>query len=369
MASHSKYAFSGSNRWLKDRCSASINKQRGKPNKSNDAAEIGTAAHELGEFCIKMGAEPIECLGLSFNKRVVDHDMINAVEVYVGHIRANRPGAMLEERVGLALDNRDDIYGTADSVLILGRTLFVDDYKHGFGVVEVLNNTQLICYAVATLDTFNAWFKVDKIIVTVVQPRANHIDGVIRSHTYTVAELMPWRDFIIDSIRAADDPHAKAIAGSWCKWCLAAPTCKPRIIQTINIAFDDDGDVTDEQLIALYPEIDIVKSHLDAIANRVRDLAISGMAVPKYKTVKKRTRAKCIEDEALAKECVSIGIKADDLYDRKLKSKTNITPVIGKDLVSKYFVSEDAGLDLVSINDNRPAVSNQTATNIFNGVS
>ncbi len=367
MALHSEYAFSSSHRWLKDRCSASIRKQRGKPNKSSEPAEIGTAGHEMGEFCIVTGAEPIECLGLTFNDRVVDHDMINAVEVYVGHMRANRPGAMLEQRVGLKIDGRDDVYGTSDGILFSGRTLFVDDYKHGFVVVEVQKSTQLICYAVAALDTLNAWFKVDDVVVTIIQPRASHVDGVIRSVTYTIDELMKWRDFIIDSIRAAD-LLTKPVAGSWCKYCLAAPTCKARLIQTINIAFDDESDVTDEQLISIYPEIDLVKNHLDAISEKVRRLALAGTSVPKYKVVKKRTRAKCEDDEALAKECATIGIKSSDLYDVKLKSKTNITPVIGKDLVSKYFVSEDAGLDLVSITDNRPAVSNQTATNIFTGV-
>lgn len=368
MTLHSKYAFSSSHRWLKNRCSASINKQQGKPNTSNDAAEIGTAAHELGEFCLRMGINPIECLGLKFNDRVVDHDMINAVEVYVGHVRANRIGAMLERKVMLKLEGRDDIFGTADCIALTARTLYVDDYKHGYSVVEVVDNTQLICYAVATLDTFNAWFKVDEVVVTIIQPRANHVDGVIRSYKYTVAELMVWRDFIIESIHLADDPNAKPVAGSWCKYCLAAPTCKARMIQTLEIAFDEN-EVTDDQLIRLYPEIDVVKNHLDAIAEKVREIALAGKSVPQYKLVRKRTRAKCVDAEPLEKECISIGINADDLYDRKLKSKTNITPIIGKDLVSKYFVSEDSGLDLVSIKDNRPAVSNQTAANIFDGVS
>lgn len=367
MTLHSSYAFSSSHRWLKNRCPASVNRQKGKPSKSNDAAEIGTAAHELGEFCIRMGIRPIDCLGLKFNGRVVDHDMINAVEVYVGHITANRIGAMLERRVELKLDGRDDIFGTADSITFIDRTLYVDDYKHGYGVVEVPDNTQLICYAVASLDTFNAWFKVDYVTVTIIQPRANHIDGVIRSYTYTVNELMAWRDVVVESIQLADDPNAKPVAGSWCKYCLASPTCKARMIQTIEIAFDE-SEVTEDQLIKIYPEIEVVKNHLDSISDKVRELALAGKPIPDYKLVKKRTRAKCTEVESLEKECVSLGIKADDLYDRKLKAKTNITPVIGKDLVQKYFVSEESGLDLVSIKDNRPAISNQTAANIFSGV-
>ena len=53
--------------------------------KLNAAVEQGTAAHELGEFCIRFGISPVDCIGMMFNKHVVDEAMAEAVALYTGY--------------------------------------------------------------------------------------------------------------------------------------------------------------------------------------------------------------------------------------------------------------------------------------------
>ena len=368
---HSIYSFSGSNRWLN--CPAAVQLSKGEPNPTNPAAELGTAAHELGEFCIKYGVDTHSCIGMTFNKHVVDVDMAEAVNIYVGHINqlTIKTGVkpLVEQRVVMTSLGRNDVYGTSDIVLVytIGRKVYIVDYKNGRGVVNVVNNSQLICYAIATLDMFTLWSQVDEVITTIVQPNVIHNDGVIRSHSYTITELSTWQQRIKEAITNSENPNAKPIAGEWCQWGLASYKCRARMQLTLETAFTDCpiDEVSDSELLAFFSNIKGVERHLKSIEQFALRKAQKGSLIKGHKLVKTRPWA-VVEDEPGL--IAAAGDNADKLYDKKLVGITKAKKVLPEDVIAKFYIRPEGHDILVPITDSRPAVNVGSAQGVFTSV-
>lgn len=361
---HSVFSFSGSHRWFHNACPASIRKSRGKPNTTNDAAELGTAAHELREFCLKMGVSPHECLGQTYGKFVVDQNMADAVDIDVNYNKrltleyGVKP--LLEQRVTMSSLGRTDVFGTADTTFIVPhkRILHSLDYKHGFGVVDVNDNTQLIGYAIATLDTFDCWEQVNTVKITIIQPRANHIDGPIRTVEYTVNEMWNWCNRYARSIQLAEDPSTPPVAGKHCTYCLAQATCRARMERTLNFAYHDhnDSDIPITMLEAMYREKRAIESHLQAIEDELNRQARNGQNFEGYKMVMSRPRARVDDEPGLRADARAAGVNLDRLYSTTLKSESSAKKVLPPELVAKYYVTPEPSPILVSMDDKRPAI-------------
>jgi hypothetical protein len=108
------------------------------------------------------------------------------------------------------------------------------------GVVDVKENPQLRTYALGAL-LANPGLDVERITVTIVQPRAPHKDGRIRSETFHVADLLEWTADLLAGHapveggfrqlpRAGAEPALDEWADKWlnpgkCKFCPAEGFC------------------------------------------------------------------------------------------------------------------------------------------------
>lgn len=359
------FSFSASGRLMA--CPASRRMSAGQANTTNPMAELGTAAHELGEHCLRWGFEPDECIGLTFNKHVVDEQMVDAVKIYVGYVRSLqiKTGcrAMLEQRVTMSSLGRLDVFGTSDCTLIAGDTLYVTDYKHGYGVVEVQDNTQLIAYGIATLDTFNLWQTVTRVVTTIVQPRKGHIDGPIRSAEYSVADLREvWWPKYLAAVQAGEDPNTPTVAGSHCKYCPARGYCRARVMATLQTAYWDKplDKMTDAEIEVLYSHIDEAKTNLEAIQGKALDNARQGYLFSEYKLVDSITRYRCTDEVGLIQAAQDAGVTSDKLYEQKLKSMSAVKKVLPWKVVNQYYEKPPTSTTLVPMSDNRPAKRSST---------
>lgn len=360
MTIHAIHSASSSSRWTK--CAAAIRMSIGIEGTTNPAAELGTAAHELGEFCLSLGFNAYDCIGRTFNKHVVDEQMADAVQLYVSYIRdlCKKYGVnpMLEKRV-VMLSVGDDIFGTSDCIVIIGDWLFVLDYKHGYGVVEVKDNSQATFYAVATLDTFGLWETIKHVHTSIIQPRANHVDGAIRSHVYTVEQMVLWQGFFRDTVAASKREDSTFNAGVHCKYCPARANCRARLQRTLDLAYLDKpiDKLTAEEISIIYNEIPVIKTHLEAIQARAVELARNGVQIEGNKLVKSITKAKCEKPVDFVNAAIESGVKREALFVEKLKSMTDCKKVVDKGLVDKYFVKPPASTTLVEMSNSRIAVS------------
>jgi hypothetical protein len=374
MAAHSSYGFSGQSRIIA--CAGSVNMQKGLPNTSNPASELGTAVHEVGEFALHMGVSCHDLIGLTFNGVEVNEDMAFAGQMHVNYVRGilkERPNAKLyiEGKLYLSSIDINQLWGTGDIIIVDGSTLFVIDYKNGYGLVEVddpqyvqasnayINgNAQLVGYALAAMDTHKLWDTVTTIITGIVQPNKDHIDGFIRTKTYSVPELQVWWKVYADSHALATSPNAPRNAGPHCKYCRAKGHCSTRINHVLNqLKLDTSiAECNADQILGIYNEIDVIRKTLEAVEDRMVQIARTGKRIPGRKLVKSIVRTKLTSEADLVKAAVDAGIEKDKLYNKKIKGKTDIKKVVGKTIADEFYKAPEAGYTLVGLNDKRPAV-------------
>lgn len=362
MTIHSVFSMSGSHVWFDGRCPASIRMSRGYPNEGNDASELGTAAHELGEFCVRYNTPPADCKGMVFYNHVVDDDMINAVELYYNTLRGlqSKYGAapLLEQRVTLTSLGRNDVFGTCDAIFILGQILIIRDYKHGLGPVEVVDNTQLIGYAIGALDTYNLWGQIKTVDIGLVQPRAMHINGPVRNWVYTIEDMQKWQMRYMTSVEQADSPHTKPNAGPWCTHCRARANCRARMERTLQLAYLDcpADEVSVGELEVFLNELKPIYTMLEEMERRAAREIQNGAVFENFKVVNDYGRRKCQDEAAFIKAAKEAGKTDDDLYQQKLKPISKLEKSVGKPLVGEHFKTNDPKPKVVPLSDRRPAL-------------
>lgn len=249
---HYSFGPSGAHRWLI--CSDSPFAQEGYPDETTDAADEGTAAHWLLEQCLLAGedAETYVADNLpgyvipageeagTIKEWPITDEMIEAVQLHIDTVKPDieKRGTRLfvEERVRLdhALGLPVPVGGTADTILYLPRskTLKVIDFKYGRGhVVEVKGkdgalNPQLGIYGLAALAELERLLgekrEVHKVELTVVQPRAPHKKGPVRTVKLTPGDLMLLEMEVAEAVLG---PRVR-VAGDHCHFCRAKPDCE-----------------------------------------------------------------------------------------------------------------------------------------------
>jgi len=347
----------------------------------NPAAEEGTAAHDLSEFALRMGVELYECVGMTFNDHVVTEAMADYVSVYVGEIRRimiENPDAilMVEKRVTMS-SVAPDVFGTGDCIIYVPskRKVYNIDLKYGFGIVDVNDNIQLAHYSVSTFDTFQYWDVVDNVEAVIIQPRAEHIDGVIRRYTFTRADLIEWQRKFVEIVTVARRDDAPIIAGEHCKYCDASPICRARMLRTIQMVGLDAPLLTlsPDEIMTLYKEITIIERWAESVKEVAIKLGREGKRLEGYKMVKAIARHKCDDEKAFLDEVMAdpkVTIDEYDLYNLKLKGKTDLKKLKGlpASYVDKHFKAPPVSLTLVKNTDKRPAYGVGGGLNRFGAV-
>ena len=375
MTAHAKFGASNAKRRMN--CPGSLTAEAPFPDESSPYAELGTAAHELGEFCLVNGHEDaFVFIGEEHNGHKVDDNMARAVQVYIDHIRAT---ALLEPSLcryekRFSLDKLDPpmpMFGTADCI-IYGKqsgTLYVLDYKHGQGVaVEVEDNAQLKYYALGAILEIGDKAPVNKVITVVIQPRAMHADGPVRSYSYSRDEIMDFGTELIDAAHESLKPNAPRLAGDHCKFCKAAGTCSALRNDALAVAQDEFGavkdlnDLTPAEVADYLEKVPLIEEWIKSLRRHANYILESGNALPGYKLVEKRpTRRWRVEDEFVA-WATEEGLDDDDIYEKKLKSPSQIERIVGKkNLPTSLVMAVSTGTSMVADTDNRPSVATLAA--------
>jgi hypothetical protein len=373
----------------------------------------GSLAHAMSEACLLAGLDTSSFLGQTRSidgfTYTLDEDFVAAVEVYVGFVRGLRAlgyQVMLEERVspqGLwtGLDPLPiDLFGTADCIAINApaKRLIIGDLKFGKGVaVNVTGNSQLLYYGAGALAMIMQMANVPdikEVELVIVQPRAPHVDGPIRSVTYTVEEVREWaRVNLYDGVKRALADNGKTLVPSdHCRWCPASPTGCPELLnyaaETAKRAFRNapvenipandptlalpSVDMSDARLADLLDRIAIVGPWMERLKQVALERAEAGANLPGWKLVPKRPRR--IWPHADDKETIAAlkneGLHEDQFTRRTLLSPAQVEKEVGKklygQLVQPHVGKSSSGLTLASDDDPRKRVAGRTAQEAFN---
>lgn len=394
MTAHAKLSASASARWMT--CPGSVVLEKGLPDQESDHARLGSAAHALGEHCLLEGEHPFEHLDephpvAEFTDLPVDVDMVDAVTVYVDHVRSLLPlpgRHQVERRVSLEKlgDWADGMFGTADFVAVVDHTLFVVDYKHGQGVVvEAEGNTQFQYYGLGALLDLHRPDEVRKVCTTVVQPRAHHGAGPVRSSDHSPEELKLWaKDELKPAVETVKEAESREGEAGWaerylnpsekaCKFCKAKGFCPALAAKAMNDAmleFDGEGQVTpqvpldqltEEQIAQILDNERAIKDWLAGVATLAQNALSHGKDITggRYKLVAGRSSRSWQSEDVAATRLASLGFEDDEIYSRKLLTPAQAEKLVGKeqaktlvDLVNK----QDGKPTLAPADDKRPAL-------------
>lgn len=368
------------------------------PEEESEPAAWGTACHEVSEMCLLEDRDAIEFVDRVIKTKshaiTVDEELAETSQVYVGYVRGRMAqykaetgeDALLFVERKFKLDDLNPPYpagGTGDAIIYFPKwkLLEIVDLKGGRGVVvEATNNKQARTYALGAMLEFKG-FDVEKVMSTIVQPRAPHKSGVIRSETIHIIDLMEWSHDLLERMhlsRAATDAfHAckgnsvkldewaeeyltpgDHCSNTFCDARGACPKLKNIALQKAGVFFDDLDQPTlkntpdmlsVEELAKVLDAADMIEGFIKAARSLAHTLAESGTEVPNYILVEKIGRRKFMLDETeLKSELLKRGGKAEDIFaEPKLKPMTQLEKVFGKGKLDDLIEKPVTGTNLV----------------------
>jgi hypothetical protein len=382
------------------------------PDKESEAAAWGTAAHEVAEWTLNnpnvdCSDFPKATVKTKSHEIEVDDEVTECAQEFVNYVRGrladHGSGAtlLIEQRFDLKdLEPPFDAGGTGDAVLLLPKWDMIEivDLKGGRGVVvEATNNKQLRTYALgAYMANPGTWKKVR---ATIVQPRAAHKDGRIRSEEIHVSDLIEWTAELMEAMQVAAkaeraltvDPlegpvtwdQAFLRAGEHCTFCPAIPACpavEKRAMALAETMFEPEGvkpppapeTLGLERIAQILDAADMIQNWLNACRAYAQDQAEAGATVPGYVLVEKIGRRNWAKDDAeiaaaLLKEAK---LDTDEIYaEPKLKSPAQIEKVLGKkrkDEIKHLWETKVTGLNLARADKTTRSAVVAPALTMFN---
>jgi hypothetical protein len=408
--SHSKFSASAASRWLS--CPGSMVLYKGAPDSSSVYAAWGTVAHKLADECIRCSltlelpddAQNIEQDGHTIT---VDQEMVDCVNTYLANLREMTATADIltgEMRVNYAewlCVERDQAWGTADAIAVVGTELQIHDLKTGMGVeVDAEGNEQMLLYAGGALLEYQDLADIQTVRMVVHQPR---IEKAPSEWALDVDELKAWLTgrarsgaaSVLNAEGWAEKEHKQALtADTWqnmflnptekgCRWCKAKATCpalRQEAVSTMTAGgnaatpeeFDDAVNYILEPkaqealwLSRIMDKADMLEGWIKAVRAETERRLLAGENIPAYKLVQGKRGARAWTDEAAAEALLkSFRLKADEMYQFKV-----ITPTAADKLVEAgtigprqapklkaLIVQRDGKPHVAPLSDKRPAL-------------
>ena len=292
---HSRLGPSAASTWVK--CPGSvIMQEKGLPNEQSLPAREGEASHWAGAEMLMKHPSPFAGMKAP-NGVILTQEMIDSALVYVeavNRVVKNIPrGTLNVEGKVEAPWVHEESWGTVDSSIFdcrLHGTIWLWDYKYGYGLVEVYENWQMINYALGLLYQHTLKGKsVDPetaIVMTIVQPRPFHEDGPVRTWEITAGELTEYAAVLSEAAQEALGPDPRVISGSHCRYCRARHAC-PAAHSAAMTAIDITSQAAIESLNpeALSYELSILRRAKEAIEYRLTGVEAQALAHIKQKGI------------------------------------------------------------------------------------
>ena len=369
---HARLSASRTEQWMS--CAGSTDAQAGLPEDASEYAAEGNAAHTLAEKCLRTGTDAHQFTGQNIGGFEVTNEMTCAVQTYLFAVRAclaENPHAeiILEADVDLAWVDKD-VGGIPDAFVVVpfGKC-FVFDLKYGCGYVVEADALQFKLLALSCLSR-----DPESVTAVVVQPRAPHPEGAIRSHDYSVSELHDWAFAVQAAAKRSREPDAKRCAGKWCTHCKAkdCETLAATATEACGVDYaaviapplekglvppPHPTQLTPVQLAKVIEASKIIEVWLKAVKALARDYCMQDR-LPGFKFVAgKRGNRKWIDELEAAAAIKTLG---KDPYKAQVISPTEAEKLLGKkgmaplaDLISRA----EGRPTMAPISDPRPSIA------------
>lgn len=224
-------------RWGVCALSASLEAAYPEAEESPESLE-GTAAHWVVECYLKGSPPTLDAQAP--NGVAVTQEMIEGAELVVKTIESTlgprwREMLVIERRVQIPRIHPTHCWGTPDyyawAVFPDGRRfLFLFDYKFGHGIVEVVENRQLIAYTSGIFDEAGIDGVSDQqtvVAMCIIQPRAYHREGPVRWWKIRGSDIRGDVNILHSQAAKATSPNPPALPDpDACKNCKGRHACE-----------------------------------------------------------------------------------------------------------------------------------------------
>ena len=222
-------------------------------------------------------------------------------------------------------------FGSSDAVIIADKTLEVFDLKYGKGVkVDAENNPQMMCYALGAYAGPAETYFIDKVQMTIIQPRLRHVS----SWEITELELVEWAYNVLKPAASrAFIGEGPQVPGDHCKFCKVAAKCRALAEHTLAISEQkkEPGVMTLEEIAEILPHFSTIKSWMNSVEEYALEAALEGDEVPGYKVVEGRSIRKISNVAEAMARLEGNGIPAENyLKPAELKTITDLEKTLTK---------------------------------------
>ncbi|WIK88058.1 DUF2800 domain-containing protein [Varibaculum cambriense] len=369
---HALLSASGAHRWLN--CTPSARLESDEPESTSAAAEQGTAAHALAEHklrrALKQRSKRPVSTWIDDEMETLTDDYVSFVQEHISLARetCGDPQVLIEQRLDFSHVVPGG-FGTGDCVIIAEPTLQIIDLKYGQGVlVEAERNPQLMLYALGALHTFGDLYDIERVAVTIYQPRRGNVD----TWEISVTELEHWAETEVKpKAELASAGEGEFCPGSWCQFCKIAPTCRARAEANLALArleFAPPAELSDSEIADVLARIPQLKTWAaDVEAYALSKAVNQGVVFEGFKLVAGRSVRKYTSETDVAAAAEAAGYR--DIWDRKLITLTAMEKLMGKPAFNEILgdlVTKPAGKPtLVPASDKRPALDLVSAATDF----
>lgn len=260
-----------------------------------------------------------------------------------------------EERIDWMTESGILIRGQYDICYFKNHTLYIEDLKYGWGLVEVKENWQLLGYAIGKLLQLNrVGIDPQRINFTIHQPRPYHEDGQIREWSISVYELLDYMTRINKRLLDFVGGDKTLTTGKSCKYCEGVTVCPAfnrLFYNSIDVALTEwREDVMNNDMIS--KKLDVLQRASEALKikqDSLKSLAImrlqANQIVPGYSYEMKYGDRKWkdgVTAEAI-KIMTGVDVTKVDMMSPNQAEKAGVNKKITSQLVTKAV----KGVDLV----------------------
>jgi hypothetical protein len=244
--------------------------------------------------------------------------------------------------------------------------------------VDAVGNPQLRYYGLGALvrmqDMHLPHPMPTRVVLAIVQPRAPHALGPVRSETLASASLLMWADELVAAAKATEPDDAPLVPGDHCRFCMAAPRCPKlyedslaaaqMVFSPVDLAPTQPTparELSDAQLQRALQAAQLIEPWLRDLYAHAQGLLENGDDIPGWKLVQKRALRHWAMDTVITEpELMKLGLKREQIYEPPaLRSPAQVEKQLPRSryaALTPLVVKVSSGVVLAPDTDPRPAV-------------
>ena len=208
-------------------------------------------------------------------------------------------------------------------------------------------------------------FPIEKVTITIVQPRFEHAQGAVRSYEVKFGTLFEFQEQLVEDANATEQKDAPLKIGDWCRWCAAQAVCPKKneqALQAVKQAFAEPAQITTtsyspEKLAATLELLPQVESWCKSVRSFAYNEAKSGRVPPGFKLVEKRPSRKWAPNLNPDLVALELEVLRSSLFtEPEMKSVPQVEKFIKKEhkkTLAEFTIWESSGDSLVPEADKR----------------